>query len=321
MRRVAPAVALFLLAPLVAEFLLGNLPITALPTLAVLAPLYGGGALLIRETTRRLGRGWPTMTAFAAAYGVLEEGIATMSLFNPHYANAHLMDTGYVPALGIAVPWTLTVITMHTAWSICTPIALVETLTRDRRTQPWLGRPALAVTTALLAAGVAGTIYGTDRFSPYTLSPAQLTAAITAMTLLITLGLLLGRTPRKRPTHRAPTPWATAALSLTAGLTLRALPLAWNPWLTTTLILTITAAALTAIHHWSTAPTWSPAHHLALATGALLSYALLSFPQPPVFPAPPAIDLTGNAIFTAAAVALILATARSLRGQPVPVGT
>jgi hypothetical protein len=39
-----PAVTSFLLAPLMAEFLLGNLPIILLPALLRLAPLYGGGA-------------------------------------------------------------------------------------------------------------------------------------------------------------------------------------------------------------------------------------------------------------------------------------
>ena len=61
LRRIAPAVGLFFLAPLVAEFLLGNLPVTVLPALVLLAPLYGGGALLIREVTRRAGRGVPPM--------------------------------------------------------------------------------------------------------------------------------------------------------------------------------------------------------------------------------------------------------------------
>jgi hypothetical protein len=76
------AVGLFLLAPLVAEYLLGNLPITAAGSLVVLAPLYGGGALLIREVARRLGRGWPTLLVWGVAYALLEEGIVTMSLFN-----------------------------------------------------------------------------------------------------------------------------------------------------------------------------------------------------------------------------------------------
>ncbi len=41
--RLASALGLFFLAPLVGEFLLGNLPITWLWVLPVLAPLYGRG--------------------------------------------------------------------------------------------------------------------------------------------------------------------------------------------------------------------------------------------------------------------------------------
>ena len=142
LRRTAPAVGLFFLAPLVAEFLLGNLPVTLLPALVLLAPLYGGGALLIREFTRRAGRGVPTMLVLGVGYGLLEEGIATQSLFNPHYVGADLLSVGYVPWLGIAVPWTLFVLALHTVWSVSTPIALVEEWT-TRRTTPWLRLPGL----------------------------------------------------------------------------------------------------------------------------------------------------------------------------------
>jgi hypothetical protein len=91
-RRVAPAIGLFLLAPLVAEFLLGNLPITFLPGLVMLAPMYGGGALLIRELTRRAGRGVPTMLVLGIAYGLVEEGLTTQSLFNPGYGGGGLLS-------------------------------------------------------------------------------------------------------------------------------------------------------------------------------------------------------------------------------------
>jgi hypothetical protein len=77
MRRVAPAFVLFFLSPLVAEFLLGDFTLAAIGYLVLLAPMYGGGALLVRELTRRAGRGWPTIVLLALAYGVLEEGIAT----------------------------------------------------------------------------------------------------------------------------------------------------------------------------------------------------------------------------------------------------
>src|SRR5271170_6870515 len=92
--RTALAAALFFISPLVAEFLLGNLPIKLLPALIVLAPMYGGGALLIRETVRRAGRGWPSIVVLGVGYGVFEEAFTTQSLFNPNYLhlNLHLLD-------------------------------------------------------------------------------------------------------------------------------------------------------------------------------------------------------------------------------------
>ena len=90
MRRLAPALALYFLAPLVAEFLLGDFSIVSVPLIVVLAPMYGGGALLVREITRRAGRGWPTIAV----------ALLTQSLFNPNYVDVHLLDKGFVPALG-----------------------------------------------------------------------------------------------------------------------------------------------------------------------------------------------------------------------------
>src|SRR4051794_36508679 len=112
MRRVAPAIKLFFIAPLVAEFLLGNLPIKMLPALVVLAPMYGGGAVLIREAVRHARRGWPTIFALGIAYGIFEEAFTTQSLFNPNYLHLdlHLLDPAYIPALGIGLWWTVFVI-------------------------------------------------------------------------------------------------------------------------------------------------------------------------------------------------------------------
>lgn len=70
---VGAILSLFFTAPPVAESLLGNLPIKMLPALLVLAPMYGGGALLIREIVRRSRRGWPSIVLLGMAYGILEE--------------------------------------------------------------------------------------------------------------------------------------------------------------------------------------------------------------------------------------------------------
>ncbi len=80
MRRVLPAITLFFVAPLVAEFLLGDLPLKLLGALIILAPMYGGGALLVRELVRRSGRGWPSILMLAFAYAVIEEAFTTQTL-------------------------------------------------------------------------------------------------------------------------------------------------------------------------------------------------------------------------------------------------
>jgi hypothetical protein len=221
MRRVLPAVGLFFLAPLVAEFLLGNLPITALPALVILAPLYGGGALLIRELARRTGHGWPTIIVLALAYGVLEEGVTTMSLFNPNYAGQRLLDYGYIPALGIGGPWTLYVLLLHTVWSISVPIALVEVLAHSRRTTPWLGRTGLAVTSVLFILGVVATTATSIFTSPtqYVASPIQLAASVVVVLLLAGVALRLPRADTAHTAAAAPSPWllGLAALLVTSA--------------------------------------------------------------------------------------------------------
>ena len=98
---------------------------------------YGSAAVVIREVARRSGRGWPTMLLLALAFGVVEEGLLTQSLFNPDYLGLHKLAYGYLPALGIGVPWTIFVLTLHAVWSIGAPIAVAEAVFPER--EPWLG--------------------------------------------------------------------------------------------------------------------------------------------------------------------------------------
>jgi hypothetical protein len=115
-RRIMPAVGLFFLAPLIAEYLLGDFLLTYLGPLLFLAPMYGGAALLIREIVRRTRRGWPTIVVLALAYGILEEAFMTQTLFNPNYLgmNLHLQDHAYIPAFGMGAWWTVFVLALHT---------------------------------------------------------------------------------------------------------------------------------------------------------------------------------------------------------------
>ncbi|HEX6444330.1 MAG TPA: hypothetical protein VF053_04510 [Streptosporangiales bacterium] len=316
-----PAVGLFFLAPLTAEFLLGNIPITALYLLPMFALLYGSGAVLIREVARRRGWGWPTIVAWALAYGVLEEGVTTQSLFNPDYAGQHLLRPGYVHALGMGVPWTLFVLTLHTVWSISVPIAITETVARSRPTTPWLRRPGLAVTTVLFAVGVVATTAVSIGMDPFVASAGQFAGAGSAIAVLVALGVLLGvrgRGPRTELTLSAPDPWFLGAGSLAAGsaFMLLALGRGVGTWPGVVIDLALYATAVVAIGYCSRLRGFGAAHRLALAGGALLTYAWHAFPEAPVFPATPTADLIGNAVFAAGAVALLVVAALRLRSGP-----
>ena len=66
-----PALGLFVLAPVCAEYLWGydnstGHPATLVGNLIVFSPLYGAPALLIREAARRFGLGWPGLLLMAA---------------------------------------------------------------------------------------------------------------------------------------------------------------------------------------------------------------------------------------------------------------
>ncbi len=134
----APLFSLLALSPLIAEYLLGNLTFGQMGLFPLMMIFYGGGAVLIREVSVRSRRGWPTVVLLGLAYGVVEEALATQSLFNPNYLGAHLLEFGYIPA-----PWEspprgrfTSSACIHAVWSITVPIALVEILFPGRRNAP-----------------------------------------------------------------------------------------------------------------------------------------------------------------------------------------
>jgi uncharacterized membrane protein len=336
MRRVAPAFVLFFLSPLVAEFLLGDFTLAAIGYLVLLAPMYGGGALLVRELTRRAGRGWPTIVLLALAYGVLEEGIATQSLFNPDYAGHHLLRSGFVPALGIAIPWTLYVLGLHTVWSISAPIALTEEWTGHRRTVPWLRGFGLTVSAVLFALAFAATTVFSWTDGHFMASWPQLVTVVVVAAVLIVTAFTL---PRRAAAPAAAVPSAAVASGAASSGAVRPgrAPAAW-----VVLLVTLVAGALVmigirlpavpgviamvvayggvtaAIVIWSGRAGWDAQHRFAAAAGAVLTYAWHSFLLEPLGGDGPVITPVSKVVFGVAAVALLAAEANRLRRRPHP---
>lgn len=280
--RVAPALLLAVLSPLVAEFLLGDFSVRQLYLLIVLLPLYGGGALLIREVTRRTGRGWPTMLLLGTAYGLFEEGITTMSLFNPDYGGMHLLRYGFIPALGTSLAWTVFVVAIHVVFSISTPILIAEGVAGRRRTQPWLKAPGLAVAALLLALGAAvNTAFqiATSHF----VAPAAHLVAVTVLVVALVVAAFVAF-PRLKPQSTEPgswRPWVAfpAVLILLSAFELARylLPGRGVPApLVVVLMLGTLAGVGAVVRTGSRRSGWSSVGCLAVAAGAVGTYGWLS---------------------------------------------
>jgi hypothetical protein len=284
-RRIAPAVVLTVLAPVVAEFLLGDFTIKDLSLLLALLPLYGCGALLIREVARRTGRGWPAIVWLGMAYSLLEEGFLTQSLFNPIYAGQRLLDYGYIPALGTSFNWSVFVLSIHVVWSVATPILISEGVASARRTQSWLKTPGLVITSMLFVVGCAGTASFSLKASPFLATRSEF-LAVGLLVLLAIVGAFTlgsradsGEDDATTAGPAAPKPlfvflttfaFAMLFMSAEAFARERGLP----PFVSVIARLACEGIAAATILWWSRMRKWTPAHYLALAAGTTLTYTL-----------------------------------------------
>jgi hypothetical protein len=315
-RGIGPALALFFTAPLVAEFLLGNLPIRMLPALIVLAPMYGGGALLIREIVRRMGRGWPSILVLGMVYAIFEEAYTTQSLFNPNYLklNLGLLAPAYIPSLGIGAWWTLWMLMVHGIWSISTPIALIEACVPDRARTPWLGRAGLTVLVIAFLFGATATTaigYKQDHFMS---SSAQFVWAAVAIAVMVAVAFRIPAFRRYAAYRDAPSAWLLGAVALAFASAALLVPMRWG-WGAVAALIALDAAMLIAVVTWSRRGAITLAHQLALGAGAALAYGWHAFLHHPAVGDAGLSVRVGNAIFLAGAIGLIWFAARRVRAS------
>jgi hypothetical protein len=155
-----PVLLLLAFTPGIPEYLSGSSstallavsPVVFLLFLGLNLGLYGPGVLLLREAWIRWGRSWGSLLLFGAAYGILEEGTALSTLFNP---NASVVNTlgHYGRAAGVNWVWLIGVLGIHIVLSVGIPILLLGLALPETRGRSLLSR---------WETGVAVGIYGID---------------------------------------------------------------------------------------------------------------------------------------------------------------
>ncbi|RAO03898.1 hypothetical protein GAR05_00880 [Micromonospora saelicesensis] len=310
-RRLLPVIALLLLAPWAAECSWGGFAIDDfLPVLIFLGQMYGGAAILIRETARHLGAGWPTIVLLAAAFGVLQAGLVDQSLFNPDF----LDDTQYadtsaaaeaslVPGLDFSLRQAFDYVGNHIVLTICAPIVLIESfLAPERRLRPWLGRPGLAVVGVIYLLGSLLIFSDINQDKGFLASPLQLAFAAVVVVALVAVALLpRWRRARPRRARRVPHPLWVGLLVVLVRLGSDLTP----GWAGVALALALAAAAGALIAYWSSGNGWGQRHVLVAGTAGLVTAAAFAYLVPPYSPASPAAALAGDVAVTVITVALV----------------
>ena len=140
------------LSPIIAEMLSGSSPPFEFffpLSLALLVGLYGAGALLIRELAVIWSRGWVSIIVMGAAYGILEEGVAVKSFFDPNW-----MDLGglgvYGRYLGTNWVWAVWLTIFHSAVSITLAIFILHLIYPHLKDVRFLTRKRFELVFAIL---------------------------------------------------------------------------------------------------------------------------------------------------------------------------
>ena len=193
---------LALFSPVFAELMSGSSPPLEFffpLSFAFLLGLYGAGVLIMRELSVIWDKGWPSIILLGAAYGVLEEGIAVKSFFDPEWTDlgnlgvyGRVLDTNWV--------WAFWLTIFHSVISISLPILVVNLLYPGFRRERFLVGRRLPIVFGILLLDV---IFIASLLNPYSPNSGMYVLCFGVMLLLIFVAWILPKDFRAFPARPA----------------------------------------------------------------------------------------------------------------------
>lgn len=332
-RRLAPALTLIVLSPVIAEVLSGSTRMSFIFALIPEMMVWGCGALLIRETVRRWLGGWTSLLFLGLALSVAEEFIIQQTSVAPL---PWLGSAGvYGRQWGVNWLYLLFMLGYESVWVVLVPVQVTELIFPDRQSARWLGKTGIIVSSVafLLGSYVAWyswvkqarpKIFHAPAYHP---PAATIIAGLLAIVVLVLAGFAARRTGRETPkaSRKTPSPWTAGAAGLVFGFPwYLLLGLVFAPTLRPTFSFWIpmgagvlwAALAYGLIRRWSHSSGWCDLHRWALTFAATLVCMGGGFLGSSAWPR---VDLVGKSILDVlAAIGFALLFSR-MRGRGTAV--
>jgi hypothetical protein len=327
--RLAPALTLMLLAPLIAEVLPGATRVSSLFVLPLEMCIWGGGALLARAAVRHWKLGWLNLLVLGFALSIAEEFLIQQTSFAPMMVQI-FKGADYARAGGVNYLYLLWALFYEGVLVVVVPVMVTELIFRSHRHDTWVTRGGvIAVSIAFLVACVPAwflwTQFVRDKILHIGIYNPPASSIVLGALLFAALIVLAIGPPRcalaKRPAPIKPLPpWALFIMGAIAGvlwfglllLAFRIRP-EFPPSLAVAGGLAIAAIGCWLVPRFAAHPAWSDAHRMGIALGAMLGTNAINYLGFINGNATP-LDLYGKMTLDAIGTVLLIWLAVSLRG-------
>lgn len=319
------AITLAVMAPVIAELLMGSTRVSFAFVLVPEIMVWGCGALLAREAVRRWRGGWISLMLLGIALGVAEECVIQQTSLAPLVGldPAH----AYGRFFGVNWVWMIGLLVFETVWVVLVPVEFIEALFPEERSESWLSNKGILVSSLLFVFGSFIAWYMWTRIArplkfhvpPYQPPLSYILSGVAAIGLLILFAFLFRSSGADKKSGRTGgPPWLAAVITfLFAAPWFTVIGWAYGSmprlpvWIAISSALTYALTAFLVYKWWTGASGWGTLHSLMAASGALLASMIMGFLEGNWSK----VDLIGKIVLDLAAVLAMIYLARKTQAR------